>query len=70
MTQSVTSIDFIDVDGQRFRFELDAEDEIYSLVLGPRRGQGVQRLFVNGDDEVYALRSRGIIDMTGVVDGA
>ena len=66
MTQSVKSIDFVDVDGQRFSFELDADDEIYSLVLGPQRAHGIQTLFVNGDDEQYKLRPQFIVDMTGV----
>ena len=63
MGQSVKSIDFVDTDGQRFNFELDADDEIYSLVLGPARGHGIQTLFVNGDDEQYKLRAQFIVDV-------
>ncbi len=67
-SQSVKSIDFVDVDGQRFSFELDADDGIYSLVLGPPRAHGILTLFVNGDDEQYKLRAHFIVDMVGVTN--
>lgn len=61
---SLISIDFVDVDGQRFSFALDADEGVFSLVLGPARGKGMQTLFVNGNDEQYKLFAHDIIDMS------
>lgn len=66
MTQSVKSIDFVDLTGYRFRFKLDADDGIYSLVLGPVQRHGVHTLYVNGEDERYHLHAYDIVDMEEV----
>jgi len=58
-------IDFVDIDGQRFQFGLDADDGIFSLVLGPARAHGIQTLFVNGDEQYY-LRPQFIVEMIEV----
>jgi len=58
---SVSSIQFVDETGQRFWFERDAEDEVFSLVLSPIK-KGIHTLFVNGEDETYRLRPEDIIE--------
>lgn len=64
---SIRYIRFVDVTGQVYHFELNADEGIYSLVLvkGPKRG--VQSLVINGETEVYHLRPKGIIDMIPAV---
>lgn len=55
------SISFIDIEGQRFNFELDAEDEIFSLFLLPKNRRGVHTLVINGQPEVYFFRPKDIL---------
>lgn len=62
MSLSVKEILFVDVEGQKFHFALDADDAIYSLVLGPKRAHGIQTLFVNGDEEQYKMHTRDILE--------
>jgi hypothetical protein len=58
--QSLHSIKFIDATGQRYEFERDADDGIFSLVLVPLK-RGLHSLVVNGDNEVYHMRPKDII---------
>lgn len=60
MGLSVKEILFADIEGKKYHFALDADDGIYSLVLGPKRARGIQTLFVNGSDEQYRLYLRDI----------
>lgn len=62
MSLSVKEIQFVDIEGQKYHFALDADDGIFSLVLGPKRAHGVQTLFVNGDDEQYKLYPHHILE--------
>jgi hypothetical protein len=66
----LTSISFIDINRQRYNFEVDADDGIHSLFLNPvDRRRGVQSLVVNVGDcpipEVYHLRPKDILVQTG-----
>lgn len=59
---SLKSISFVDISGQRYNFELDAEDEIFSLFLLPKNRRGIHALVINGQPEAYFLRPKSIIE--------